>query len=49
MRNIHLGDGVLADAIMDRIVHNAYNIDCGVINMREYLNNPSGVKMTKLP
>lgn len=35
-----LGDGVLADAIMDRIIHNAYHINCGSMNMREYLNSP---------
>ncbi len=32
-----LGGGVIADAIMDRIVHNSVTIDTGKINMRELL------------
>lgn len=32
-----LGDGVVADAIMDRIVHNAMTINSGTMNMREFL------------
>lgn len=32
-----LGGGVIADAIMDRIVHNADVIDSGKYNMREFL------------
>lgn len=31
-----LGGGVHADAIMDRIVHNAVWIETGILNMREY-------------
>ena len=31
-----LGGGVHADAIMDRIVHNAVWVDTGSMNMREY-------------
>jgi len=31
-----LGGGVHADAIMDRIVHNAVWVDAGTMNMREY-------------
>lgn len=32
-----LDGGVMADAIMDRIVHNADTVDLGKINMRELL------------
>lgn len=32
-----LGGGVMADAIMDRIVHNADTVDLGKVNMRELL------------
>lgn len=32
-----LGGGVVADAIMDRIVHNAITINTGKLNMREFL------------
>ena len=32
-----LGGGVIADAIMDRIVHNAVTINSGKMNMRELL------------
>lgn len=32
-----LGGGVVADAIMDRIVHNAMTINSGMLNMREFL------------
>lgn len=32
-----LGGGVIADAIMDRIVHNSKTINSGKMNMREYL------------
>lgn len=32
-----LGGGVVADAIMDRIVHNAITINAGNLNMREFL------------
>lgn len=36
-----LGGGVLADAIMDRIVHNSIIISSGKYNMREFLTkNP---------
>ena len=31
-----LGGGVVADAIMDRIVHNAMTINSGTLNMREF-------------
>lgn len=31
-----LGGGVAADAILDRIIHNAISIETGQINMREY-------------
>lgn len=34
--HIRLGGGVHADAIMDRIVHNAFWVYSGDINMREY-------------
>jgi len=34
-----LGGGVIADAIMDRIVHNANLIDTGKYNMREFLSS----------
>lgn len=30
-----LGSGIMADAIMDRIVHNAFKIESGSVNMRE--------------
>jgi len=33
-----LGGGVHADAIMDRIVHNAVFIETGTLNMREFLS-----------
>lgn len=33
-----LGGGVHADAIMDRIVHNALFIETGILNMREFLS-----------
>lgn len=32
-----LGGGVVADAIMDRIVHNSTTINAGKTNMREFL------------
>lgn len=32
-----LGGGVMADAIMDRIVHNSDTVDLGKVNMRELL------------
>jgi DNA replication protein DnaC len=32
-----LGSGIRAEAIMDRIVHNAFTIEMGVVNMRERL------------
>ena len=32
-----LGGGVVEDAIMDRIVHNAMTINSGTLNMREFL------------
>ena len=32
-----LGGGVIADAIMDRIVHNSETINSGTTNMRELL------------
>ena len=31
-----LGGGVLADAIMDRIIHNAVSVETGELNMREF-------------
>lgn len=31
-----LGDGVHADAIMDRVAHNAVWVDVGEANMRQY-------------
>jgi DNA replication protein DnaC len=34
-----LGGGTQADAIMDRIVHDAINIDTGTLNMREYYSS----------
>ena len=34
-----LGGGIHADAIMDRIVHNAVWIETGIMNMREYYAN----------
>ena len=37
-----LGGGVMADAIMDRIVHNADTVDLGKVNMRELLARKSG-------
>ena len=36
-RRYRLGGGVVADAIMDRIVHNAMTINSGTLNMREFL------------
>ena len=36
-----LGGGVMADAIMDRIVHNADTVDLGKVNMRELLARKS--------
>ena len=36
-----LGGGVMADAIMDRIVHNADTVDLGNVNMRELLSRKS--------
>ena len=33
-----LGGGILADSIMDRIVHKAVNVYAGNINMRELLS-----------
>jgi DNA replication protein DnaC len=32
-----LGGGVLADSIMDRIIHKSYQLNSGDINMREFL------------
>ena len=37
-----LGGGVMADAIMDRIVHNADTVDLGKVNMRELLARKPG-------
>ena len=37
-----LGGGVMADAIMDRIVHNADTVDLGKVNMRELLARKQG-------
>ena len=36
-----LGSGVMADAIMDRIVYNADTVDLGKVNMRELLARKS--------
>lgn len=35
--HFRLGGGVLADSIMDRIIHGAYIVNTGSINMREFL------------
>lgn len=35
--HIRLGGGIMADAILDRIVHNSITIDTGETNMREFL------------
>jgi len=32
-----LGGGVVADAILDRIIHNSITINTGSLNMREFL------------
>ena len=32
-----LGGGVVADAILDRIVHNSMTINTGKLNMREFM------------
>lgn len=37
-----LGGGVMAEAIMDRIVHNADVVDLGEVNMRELLESQPG-------
>ncbi len=34
-----LGGGVIADAILDRIIHNSHQIDTGNYNMREFLSS----------
>lgn len=39
-----LGGGVHADAIMDRIVHNAVWVETGSMNMREYYSNQNTFK-----
>lgn len=38
-----LGGGVLADAIMDRIVHNSKNINVGSMNMREFISSHTSI------
>lgn len=39
-----LGGGVHADAIMDRIVHNAVWVETGSMNMREYYSKQSYIR-----
>lgn len=36
-----LGGGVVADAILDRIVHNSMTINTGKLNMREFMASHS--------
>lgn len=38
-----LGGGVLADAIMDRIVYNSKNIKVGSMNMREFISSHTSI------
>ncbi|WFF74423.1 ATP-binding protein [Proteiniclasticum sp. QWL-01] len=43
-----LGGGVHADAIMDRIIHNAVFIETGIINMREIASGKKTLDLTGL-
>ena len=40
-----LGGGAMADAIMDRIVHNAITIETGSMNMREFYSKGNKINM----
>jgi len=42
-----LGGGILADSIMDRIIHNAVRVFSGNLNMRE-LHAQQGVRVAEL-